>query len=102
MRQALLLIRFSGFALVLAVTLFWVATGSTALAAATDTIAASDLPTSSLRPPCDEIPPSFWDQHGTESILAGLGAVAVLGAILWLLTRSKPIDPVRPAVQARH
>ena len=55
-----------------------------------------------LAPPYGEIPPTFWEQHGTL-ILAGsltLGALAVL--ILWKMLQPKPAVILPPDILARE
>lgn len=55
-----------------------------------------------LRPPLGEIPPSFWEQHGTQVIIgSALGAVLIVAFVLWLL-RKKPPVVIPPAVTARE
>ena len=57
----------------------------------------------SLRPPREEIPPTFWEQHGWwwVVVLAVL-SLALIGAALWFLRRPKPLPIVPPDVQARR
>jgi hypothetical protein len=55
-----------------------------------------------LLPPYDELPPTFWEQHGTSSVLAGLGIVALLAFGGWLILRPKPRIVVPPEVEARE
>ena len=55
-----------------------------------------------LRPPRAEIPPSFWEEHGLLAVGLGLVGLLVLVAVIWLLTRPRPAQPVPPAVQARR
>lgn len=54
-----------------------------------------------LQPPLGEIPPTFWEQHGTTVMVSVPVALLVLGVGIWLLLRPKPIVPVPPEVQAR-
>ena len=55
-----------------------------------------------LTPPYGELPPTFWEQHGTTIIVAGIGVVllAAVGILLWL--RPKPVVVIPPDVQARQ
>jgi len=55
-----------------------------------------------LRPPHAEIPATFWDQYGTWVILAGVAALALIGAAVWFFTRPKPPVVVPPEVLARR
>jgi hypothetical protein len=54
-----------------------------------------------LRPPLSELPPSFWEQHGTLLIVLGLVTVALIGVAVWFLGRARPKAPVPPEVRAR-
>lgn len=74
-------------------------TGLAAIAA--DTSDPADLPASSLRPPRDEILPSFWEQYGTLIILGAVLILALAALAGWLLTRPKPQVQVPFGVQAR-
>ncbi|MDB6112360.1 MAG: hypothetical protein JWR69_4110 [Pedosphaera sp.] len=71
------------------------------LLVATTAVAAGDeLPT--LRPPRDELRPSFWEQHGWIIMLA---AFALLGAVAFLirwLQRPKPVVAIPPETTARQ
>ncbi|MBI3878794.1 MAG: hypothetical protein HY301_01860 [Verrucomicrobia bacterium] len=70
------------------------------LAAAFGVRAAEQIP--ELRPPVVEIPPDFWELHGTQvSIGSTLGVVAVVALVL-LLLRKKPPVVTPPAVAARR
>lgn len=55
-----------------------------------------------LSPPYGELPPTFWEQHGTFVLLAGLGTIVLVVLLLWQLLRPKPIVMVPPEVQARR
>jgi hypothetical protein len=55
-----------------------------------------------LRPPHAEIPPTFWEQHGTAVIVGGVLVLGLGGAGAWLLMRPKPMAIVPPEVQARE
>ena len=54
-----------------------------------------------LAPPYGEIPPTFWEQHATFVVLAGLGFAALAGVFIWLVLRSRPEIIIPPEVQAR-
>jgi hypothetical protein len=55
-----------------------------------------------LQPPRGEIPLTFWEQHGVLVVMAGVIMLAVIGAVVWLLTRPKPRAAVPPATAARQ
>ena len=57
---------------------------------------------SALLPPYAELPPTFWEQHGTTVGFIGIGTVAVAAFALWLLFRPKPKPTIPPEVQARQ
>jgi hypothetical protein len=54
-----------------------------------------------LLPPYAELPPTFWEQHGTSIVVTLLAVVVVLALGLWLLLRPKPKAILPPEVQAR-
>ncbi len=54
-----------------------------------------------LQPPLGEIPPTFWEQHGTTVTVSVPIVMLLLVLALWLLVRPKPIAPVPLEVQAR-
>jgi hypothetical protein len=55
-----------------------------------------------LLPPYGELSPTFWEQHGTSLVLAGLGIIALAAFGLWFIFRSKPKIIIPPEVQARQ
>ena len=55
-----------------------------------------------LSPPYGELPPTFWEQHGTSMGVAGLGFLALVAFGLWRFLRPKPIIVIPPEVQARE
>ncbi len=55
-----------------------------------------------LSPPYGELPPTFFEQHGTILMLAGLGIIALAAFGLWLIFRPKPKTIIPPEVQARR
>jgi len=62
--------------------------------------AAEQLP--QLLPPHAELPPTFWELHGTAAVisgLAGLGAIALL--VIWL-RRTRSVEVTPPPVVARR
>ena len=54
-----------------------------------------------LRPPYQEMPPTFWDQHGNAVILASILGIVLVGAfVLWLLRpKGKVLIPVEVQVR---
>lgn len=54
-----------------------------------------------LQPPLGEIPPTFWEQHGTTVMVSVPVAMVLLAAGIWLLLRPKPVAVPPPDVQAR-
>jgi hypothetical protein len=54
-----------------------------------------------LLPPYGELPPTFWEQHGTSVGFAGFGVAVLAGFGLWLVFRPKPKIIISPEVQAR-
>jgi hypothetical protein len=61
---------------------------------------AGELP--KLLPPYGELPPTFWEQHGTRVTIAGLAALALARFAVWLWLRPKPAVILPPEVQARQ
>ena len=55
-----------------------------------------------LLPPYGELPPTFWEQHTTSIVVAGLGMIALVASGLWLIFRPKPKIIIPPEVQARQ
>lgn len=62
--------------------------------------AANALP--ALAPAYGEIPPTFWEQHGTTIIIAGLVFAALAAVLIWKLLRPKPPVMIPPAMLARE
>jgi hypothetical protein len=54
-----------------------------------------------LRPPLGEIPPTFWELHGSSVIGSAIVAVLLIAIGLWLWLRPKPVVPLLPEIQAR-
>ena len=55
-----------------------------------------------LSPPYGELPPTFWERHGTGFILVGLGVVVLVAFGVWLVLRPKPKIIVPPEILARQ
>jgi hypothetical protein len=56
---------------------------------------------SALAPPCGELPPTFWQQHGTVVVVGGLVVLALAAVVVWKILRPKPQPVLPPAVVAR-
>jgi len=67
--------------------------------AATTTNADSIPP---LRPPRAELPPSFWEEHGTSVVLGGIALLGLICIAVWWLSRKRPQVVAPPEVQARE
>ena len=55
-----------------------------------------------LAPPYGEIPPTFWERHGTVILVAGIALIALAVLILWKLFQPKPPVILPPEVLARE
>jgi hypothetical protein len=55
-----------------------------------------------LAPPYGEIPPTFWERHGTVILVAGTAVIALAVLILWKIFRPKPPVILPPEVLARE
>ena len=55
-----------------------------------------------LAPPDGEIPPTFWEQHGTAILLGGTTLIALAGLILWKRLQPVPAVVLPPQVVARQ
>jgi hypothetical protein len=55
-----------------------------------------------LLPPYGELPPTFFEQHGTSIVFGGLGIIALAAFGGWLIFRPKPEIIIPPEVQARQ
>lgn len=62
-------------------------------------LAQEELP--KLLPPQGEIPPTFWELHGTTVMVSVTVALLLLSVGIWWLLRPKPVVPLPPEVQAR-
>jgi hypothetical protein len=67
-----------------------------------DTNAPTDPALSSLKPPRDEILPTFWEQYGVWLVLAAAVALVGMGFLVWRLTRPRPIAPEPWSLRARR
>jgi hypothetical protein len=54
-----------------------------------------------LLPPYDELPASFWEQHGAAVVIVGMAALALIAFIIWRRLRPKSPVILPPEVQAR-
>jgi hypothetical protein len=54
-----------------------------------------------LAPPYGEIPPTFWEQHGTTILIGGLLFVALAGVLAWKLLHPRPPILAPPDAVAR-
>lgn len=71
-----------------------------AAAGAANLVRPEDAP--SLRPPKGEIPPGWWEEYGTVTLVAGGLTLPLLGVVIWLLARPKPAPPLNHAALARQ
>jgi hypothetical protein len=55
-----------------------------------------------LAPAYGEIPPTFWEQHGTTIIVASLMFVVLVALLIWKLLQPKPPVVIPPEVRARQ
>jgi hypothetical protein len=55
-----------------------------------------------LLPPYGELPLTFWEQHGTSIVFAGLITIALAAFGCWLIFRPRPKMIIPPEVQARQ
>lgn len=54
-----------------------------------------------LKPPLEELPATFWEQHGTGvSIASGFTIAALCGVAVWVLRHRKPAPVIPPDVAA--
>jgi hypothetical protein len=68
---------------------------------ATNTSAGDD-DLSKLRPARGEIPPTFWERYSIWVIVGALVFLALIGIIVWIVTRPKPPIIVPPEVRAKQ
>jgi hypothetical protein len=57
---------------------------------------------SALIPAYGEIPPTFWEQHGTLVIIGGFAFVVLAMLVLWKLFQPKPAVVLPPEILARE
>jgi hypothetical protein len=55
-----------------------------------------------LVPAYGEIPPTFWEQHGTLIIIGGFAFIAFVALVLWSMLKPKPTIALPPEVLARE
>jgi hypothetical protein len=55
-----------------------------------------------LAPPYGEIPPTFWEQHGTMILVAGTAVITLTVLILWKLFQPKQPEILAPEILARE
>jgi len=55
-----------------------------------------------LLPPYGELPPTFWQQHGTAVVAITLVAVVAVAFVAWRLLRPKPLTILPVEVQTRQ
>jgi hypothetical protein len=68
---------------------------------ATSVVVAGEEPLT-LRPPKDELRPSFWEQHGWMIVLAAFALLAAVAFLIRLLQRPKPVVVIPPEIMARQ
>jgi hypothetical protein len=54
-----------------------------------------------LIPPHAELPPTFGEQYGAWVVVAVVGLLVLVGAVLWLILRPKPSIPVPIEILSR-
>ena len=66
----------------------------------TNLISADQIP--ALRPPRGELPPGFWELHGSWVVLGAVIVLLAVGVLIWLWMRFQPAPVTTPpAIQAR-
>jgi len=55
-----------------------------------------------LLPPYGELPATFWEQHKTSVVVAGIGIVLLATFLIWLVFRPKQKAIILPEAQARQ
>jgi hypothetical protein len=66
------------------------------------TTAADERNIPKLAPPYAELPPTFWEQHGSAIIVIGIVLLALAALGVWLGLRRKPVEIVPPEARARN
>ena len=67
----------------------------------TSAFAAGEEPLT-LRPPKDELRPSFWEQHGWIIVLAAFALLGLVAFLIRLLQRPKPVVVIPPEIAVRQ
>jgi|KBSMisStaDraftv2_1062788.scaffolds.fasta_scaffold138316_2 hypothetical protein len=65
-------------------------------------ISAGEDDLAKLRPPRAEIPATFWERYNVWIIIGSLVFLALIGIIIWIVTRPKPPVIVPPEIRARQ
>jgi hypothetical protein len=65
-------------------------------------ISAGEDDLAKLRPPRAEIPPTYWERYNVWIIVGALVFLALVGIIVWIVTRPKPPIIVPPEVRAKQ
>src|SRR5712672_3337735 len=65
-------------------------------------ISAGDDELAKLRPPRVEIPPTVWERYNIWIIVGSLVFLALIGIIVWIVTRPKPPVIVPPEIRAKQ
>src|SRR5262245_36966920 len=68
--------------------------------AGTNTNSVEEIPP--LRPPRDQLPPTFWEEHQRPVILTTAVGILVVLAMVFLFTRPRRVIPTPPEVVARQ
>lgn len=55
-----------------------------------------------LAPPYAELPPTFWELHGSAAILTAAMVLSAFSLTLWLVLRPRPVPPIPMEVQTRR
>jgi hypothetical protein len=72
------------------------------LFAASSLFAQVPIPIPQLKPPHGELPPTYWEQHGGQTIGAVVVFLILAAAIIWWLRRPRNVVIEAPAVIARR
>jgi hypothetical protein len=65
-------------------------------------ISTGDDDLAKLRPPRAEIPPTFWERYNVWIIAGALVFLALIGIIVWIVTRPKPPIIILPEIRAKQ
>ena len=55
-----------------------------------------------IRPPHAELPPTIWEQHSEAIIVVAVLLMALVGLVVWLWMRPRPVVVIPPDVLARE